>query len=144
MSTGPDTKSILAYIREDPSWEREAWFSFSDLIASKQPAFVALRRGDLVLSLESGPSVPCFGVQKWTLHRVLRVSDFEETGDAFNYSLDLVAMLSGPGAARCSVTRDELLREHSWFPAPEGFFKPLPRVIWRWLRDVRGVPLPGE
>ena len=135
----------LAYIREDPTWGQEVWLSFSDLVPSKEPAFEVLGRGDLVLSFEPGPALPCFGVQEWILCRLFRVSRFEETGDAFNYWLDLVATLSGPpGAARYSVTRDDVLQADNWFPAPEPFFKPLPRTVWMWLRDTRGVPLPNE
>ncbi len=133
----------LAHIRENAAWRNNAWLSFSDLIGPKQPAFVFLGAGDLVLTLE--PDRGHSWVEEWLLGRVFRVSKFEETGDAFNYSLDLECILSQPGggAPRYTVSRTELLRAHNWFPDTDGFFKPFPRAVWTWLRDVKGVPLPA-
>jgi hypothetical protein len=132
----------LAYIRENAEWQNDVWLSFSDLIGRKQPTFVFLEAGDLVLTLEPGRRI--FGVEEWFLGGVFRVSKFEETGDAFNYTLDLECTLSQPeGTPRYTVSRAELLRAHNWFPDPEGFFKPFPRAVWIWLRDTKGVPLPA-
>jgi hypothetical protein len=133
----------LAYIREKSEWRNQVWLSFSDLIGCKQPAFVSLAAGDMVLTLD--PERRPLGVaQEWLLRRVFRVSNFEETGDAFEYRLDLQCVLSPPeGTPLYAVSRAELLWAHNWFPDPDAFFKPFPRAVWNWLRDVKGVPLPA-
>lgn len=132
----------LAYIRERTAWRDNVGLSFSDLIGSNQPAFVSLKAGDLALTLT--PIKRTFSVEEWVLGRVFRVSNFEETGDAFDYRLDLQCVLSSPeGTALYTVSRAELLWAHNWFPGPDAFFKPFPRAVWNWLRDVKGVPLPA-
>src|SRR5262245_3633458 len=125
----------LAYVRDKPEWQTTARLSFSEVIAEKHPSFVFLLPGDLVLTIE--PGAPRFaGVPEWVLGRLFKVSRWEDYGEGFEYFLDLETVLSDPvSQVRHVVSREELLRVHNWFPAPEWFVKPFPRAVWTWLRE---------
>ena len=133
----------FAYIRDDASWRKDAWLNFSDLIGMKEPSFIFVQEGDLILAME--PIGRHVLLQEWLLRRVFRVSRAEETGDALDFELQVDRVLfEAGGASRHTVSRQELLEAHSWVPDPAEFFKACPRSVWVWLCDVKGVPLPQE
>jgi hypothetical protein len=134
---------MLAYIREDPSWNDQAFLAFSDLIAAGEPAFVPLAPGDLVLTVMAGGAEAAVDAQHWSLHRVFRVSQAEETGDALTYTLVQTTRIDTPASGPHRITREEFLRAHNWLPAPKNFFQALPTEVWTWLRETRGVVLPS-
>ena len=127
---------IFAHIEHQREWSDRINLIFSDLIAASKPEFVHIDRGDFLVTLEAIEK-SSLGVMGWIVHHLYRVSGFEETGDAFLYDLERVGNYSIPDSGELLVlTRQELLREHSWFPAPNSVFQPLPVAVWNWLQDI--------
>jgi hypothetical protein len=113
---------------------------FNDRIWT-DPDFVDLPEGGLVLTLERVKT--SISERRWVLRRVFRVSLPEYRDDTPEYYLSLESDLSpSVSGTRHEVSEFELIREHSWSPGPEDFFKPFPTVVWNWLREVKHVPLP--
>ena len=132
----------LAYVQDDAQWLEDGWLNVTDLIARKVPSFVFLEPGDLVITMEA-LGRGSLGPQEWLLQRLFRVTRSQETGDAFDFYVELDRPLSGAtGTAQYAIARRDLMREHNWFPDPSDLFKPFPRAVWAWLRDARQFPLP--
>lgn len=115
---------------------------FRDRIRFAEPEYTDLPNGSLVLTLE--PMNTRNLNRRWVLRRVFRVVGFREEMDGGpEYELSLECVVSPPGSETGhEMSADELMLEHNWFPGPREFFKPLPTVVWNWLREVKGVPLP--
>jgi hypothetical protein len=129
-------KPIFAYIEHQPEWSDKINFIFSDLIAADKPEFVHIDHGDFLVTLEAIEK-SSLGVMGWVVHHLYRVSGFEETGDAFLYDLEKVGVYSIPESGDLLVlNRMELLGEHSWFPAPNSLFQPLPIAVWNWIQEI--------
>jgi hypothetical protein len=86
---------IFAYIEYQREWSDQINFIFSDLIAASQPEFVHIDRVDFQVTLEPIEK-SSLGVMGWIVHHLYRVSNFEETGDAFLYNLEKVGAYSIP------------------------------------------------
>jgi len=141
--------ATLAYICDQPTDRDHISWMWDDLLPQRDPAFVFLLEGDLVLTLEETwnrrpgtmPTSP--RAHEWVCRRLFRVTKSEETGDAILFDADLVDVLSPPtGSPRHSVFRDEFIEVHNWLPEVGTIFKRFPLFVWTWLRDARGVPLP--
>lgn len=135
----------IAYMKDAGPPEDDKWINFSDLIGFREPEFVFLHPGDLLLTLDSHvASVPA---SSWILKALYKVRDSEETGDAFVFYLDLLSGFSSDQAdpgMEIVLHREEMLAELSWFPSPASFFKPFPLAAWGWLKEVKGIALPNQ
>ena len=134
----------LAHLLDREVLEESGWTvaRFRDRIRSAEPEYTDLPMGSLVLTLE--PLEARSLDRRWVLRRVFRIIGLREEMDGGpEYRLSVERLVSPAGSGtRHEVSAEELMREHNWFPGPREFFKPFPTVVWNWLREAKGVPLP--
>jgi hypothetical protein len=125
---------MIAYFEPTtPLFESSPFLVVSDLVAHREPEFVRVDRGDVVLAVRGNGHAPRSRV--WLVEAVYRVRHSQETSDAFEFGLDLVARFDARGV---SIHRDEVLAACNWIPNPSRFFKPVPTSVWAWLEHVHG------
>jgi hypothetical protein len=96
---------------------------------------VMLEEGDHVVTMEYRE--PMFATYaRWRFRRLFRVVGVGMDPDDYHFELELQALLEA------TTHQDELLREHNWLAQPTAWFQPVPREVWRWLIEAKGMPLP--